>query len=203
MFTPGVSRHEVNENAIGTTKARLTQRKTNHSHCHESPPRISMNIIEAPFVHNYNPEIEYWKLLPVGVNPCWRIVKSWWFGGLFHHQSIRLNPGLWCKRYWLHTFPWARLAKGIIAIIGKVAQSFSKLCCCFGLIYFFLGPKVTNIKQALWWLKCTTIPKQWQATSVFKLKLPIIASHPNTETSPPADKTKWNNLKWLALKRVS
>ena len=24
-----------------------------------------------------------------------------------------------------------------------------------------------------------------------KLKLPIIANHPNTETSPPADKTKW------------
>ncbi len=48
MFTPGVSRHEVNENAIGTTKARLTRRKKRNAH--ESPSCILMNSYWSIFV---------------------------------------------------------------------------------------------------------------------------------------------------------
>ena len=148
------------------------------------------NLIEAPFVDN----LKSWNwILKAPSSWCQSLLANckklvaWWFVPKHPPQSWSLVQALLAPH-----FPWARLAKGIIAIIGKVAQSFSKLCCCFGLIYFFLGPKVTNIKQALWWLKCTTIPKQWQATSVFKLKLPIIANHPNKETSPPVQCSMFN-----------
>ncbi len=113
-------------------------------------------------------------------------------------DRIRLNPDLWCERYWLHTFPWARRAKAIIAIIGKVAQSFSELCCCFGLFHCFLRPKVAILNNLVV-IEMQQNPKDDKQHHLFnyswdegaqkcKSKPAIITNHPNTEKSPPSER---------------